>query len=71
MLYDKPINCICDKKPKMGRKNISDTLNPDNYYYFYSCDKCDISTFGTREESAARELWNAMIVLRKLKVGKK
>lgn len=71
MLYDKPIKCTCNSFPEMGRKNISDTSNPDYYYYYYSCDKCDISTFGTREEESARELWNAMIVLRKSKMEKK
>ena len=70
MIYEHPLNCVCGKLPELGRKNISDTSNPNNYYYYYSCSHCDIATFGTREESCARELWNATITLRTEKLKK-
>jgi hypothetical protein len=57
MLYDKPLNCICNKSPQLKTKPIGG----DYKYYYYECGDCNISTFSTRLEEFCRELWNAAI----------
>jgi len=49
MLLNKPLKCVCGKKPKLSRNNP---------YYKYSCS-CGLQTFFSKTEETARELWNS------------
>ena len=61
MLHEKPLKCICGRKPKLVKGEYN--------YVKYMCASCGLNTFHTREEEFCRELWNAQILnIKNLKV---
>lgn len=61
------INCHCGLAPKLKKRMIAYKTN----YLYYTCKKCDISTFATRLEEFSCELWNATIKKQKEMFGEK
>lgn len=60
MEYTKSLqNCTCGNLPKLVKSPILGSPIVSNYRY--TCETCDISTFGTKDELCCRELWNAAV----------
>lgn len=59
MLKNKLSTCICGELPRLYRRRL--TGIGSIFYYFYSCNKCGIDTFSTREKEFCLELWNSTI----------
>ena len=67
MLYDYPLKCLCGNDPKLIKIDVDMRTSTKTKYVKYICEKCDIHTFGTRNEIFCRELWNAGIELKRKK----